>query len=94
MIRKMFNSIVFNMDIFLNVLTFWEKFCCADIILKNLTSYHILLQTNHFVTMQMPTVTGNAFVPNQFSYFQALVSACKTKDPNKAIDVRMYGRSI
>ena len=44
--------------------------------------------------MQMPTVTGNAFVPNQFSYFQALVSACKTKDPNKAIDVRMYGRSI
>ena len=37
--------------------------------------------------MQMPTVTGNAFVPNQFSYFQALVSACKTKNPNKAMEV-------
>ena len=48
MIRKMFNSIVFNMDIFLDVFTFWEKFCGADIILKNLTSHQILLQTHPF----------------------------------------------
>ena len=36
----------------------------------------------------MPTVTGHAFVPNQFSYFQALVSACRTKNPTKALEVR------
>jgi pentatricopeptide repeat protein len=36
---------------------------------------------------QMPTVTGNAFIPNQFSHFQALVSACKTKNPTKAIEI-------
>jgi hypothetical protein len=35
----------------------------------------------------MPTVTGHAFVPNQFSYFSALLSACKTKNPTKALEV-------
>ena len=44
----------------------------------------------HFITAQMPTVTGHAFIPNQFSYFQAVVSACKTKNPTKAIEVGYF----
>ena len=48
MIRKMFDAIVFNMDIFLDVFIFWKKYLGADIILKNFTSHHILLQTHPF----------------------------------------------
>ena len=47
-------------------------------------SSHMSHSTEQF---QMPTVTGQAFVPNQFSYFQALQAACKTKNAAKAKEV-------
>jgi pentatricopeptide repeat protein len=36
---------------------------------------------------QMPTVTGHTYVPNQFSYSQALNAACKLKNPTRPLEI-------
>lgn len=36
---------------------------------------------------QMPTVTGHTYIPNQFSYFQALNAACKLKSAKRTLEI-------